>query len=71
MLGPGYSGYSQTGESAQLVEMLRELHPEMKTGAPRLKALKAQCDARAWLFEPRREQSALIDLLNELNWTSR
>jgi len=71
MLGPGYSGYFAPGDSAQLVEMLRELHPGNKSGAARLNALSAQCNARAHLFEPPREQSALVDLLNELNWTSR
>lgn len=71
MLGPGYSGYFEPGHSAQLVEMLRELHPGNQSGAARLDALNAQCNARAYLFEPPREQSALIDLLNELNWTSR
>ena len=71
MLGTGYSGYFAPGDSAQLVEMLRELHPRNDSGAPRLNALQAQCSARAYLFEPRREQSALIDLLNELNWTLR
>jgi putative glycosyltransferase (TIGR04348 family) len=70
MLGPGYAGYFKPGDSAQLVEMLREAHPRIKSGALRLQALKAQCDARAHLFEPRREQSALIDLLNEFNWIS-
>ena len=71
MLGTGYSGYFAPGDSAQLVEMLRELHPRNDSGAHRLNALQAQCSARAYLFEPRREQSALIDLLNELNWTLR
>jgi len=71
MLGTDYSGYFEPGDSAQLVEMLRELHPRNDSSAPRLNALKAQCNARAHLFDPRREQSALIDLLNELNWTSR
>ena len=70
MLGPDYAGYFKPGDSAQLVEMLREAHPRIKSGALRLQALKAQCDARAHLFEPRREQSALIDLLNEFNWIS-
>ena len=70
MLGSDYAGYFEPGDSAQLAELLRQVHPGTQSGVFRLSALKAQCDARAHLFEPRRERASLIDILNELNWTS-
>ena len=70
MLGVDYSGYFEPGDVAQLVQMLRNAAPGSDSGASWLHALQAQCDARAHLFEPLREQAALLDLMNELNWIS-
>ena len=68
MLGLDYSGYFEPGDVAQLVQMLRDAAPGSDSGAPWLHALQAQCDARAHLFEPSREQTALLDLMDEFNW---
>jgi putative glycosyltransferase (TIGR04348 family) len=68
MLGLDYLGYFEPGDAAQLVQRLRGAAPGTDSGASWLAALQAQCDARAHLFEPAREQTALLDLMNEFNW---
>lgn len=61
MLGRDYAGYFAVGDAAGLAQALREArHPQ------RLQQLMAQCALRAPLFAPQAEQSALLQLINEV-----
>ena len=62
LLGEGYTGYFPVGNDlalASLLESARDL-PGMLGG------LKAECDARAPLFEPARERAAVLALVASL-----
>lgn len=62
LLGPDYTGYFPVGNDlalASLLESARDL-PGMLAG------LKAECDARAPLFEPARERAAVLSLVASL-----
>jgi putative glycosyltransferase (TIGR04348 family) len=62
LLGPDYTGYFPVGNDlalASLLESARDL-PGMLAG------LKAECDARAPLFEPARERAAVQSLVASL-----
>ena len=60
MLGADYAGYFALGDDAQLAALLRRCAAE----ADFLALLQRQCRARAYLFEPRKEQRLVINLLN-------
>ena len=59
MLGAHYAGYFALGDVAQLAALLRRCAAE----ADFLALLQRQCQARAYLFEPREEQRLVINLL--------
>lgn len=62
MLGPGYDGYFQVGQPEELARLVTRCY-----GEPGLiTRLAQQCRARAPLFTPARERSALHALLREL-----
>ncbi|MEP7303430.1 MAG: selenoneine biosynthesis selenosugar synthase SenB [Caldimonas sp.] len=56
LLGADYGGYFPVGDSAALAAALRRLRDEPAA----LDALRAQCRARAPLFEPARERDSLL-----------
>jgi putative glycosyltransferase (TIGR04348 family) len=60
MLGADYDGYFALGDAAQLAALLRRCASD----ADFLALLQKQCQARAYLFEPREEQRLVINLLN-------
>jgi putative glycosyltransferase (TIGR04348 family) len=62
MLGDDYAGYFPVGDSQTLAQLIeRALHePGFYT------MLKTQCAARAPLFAPQREQSALLQMVDNL-----
>jgi putative glycosyltransferase (TIGR04348 family) len=60
MLGAGYAGYFALGDAAQLAALLRRCASD----ADFLALLQRQCQARAYLFEPREEQRLVIDLID-------
>ena len=62
MLGADYGGYFEPGDAQGLVTLLQRCRDR----PPILAALRAQCDARAPLFEPRTERTTLLALLGEL-----
>ncbi len=62
MLGAGYAGYFEPGDAAGLCKLLQRCRDD---GAM-LAALRAQCAARAPLFEPARERATLRELLGQL-----
>ena len=68
MLGVGYAGYFEPGDTAGLVRLLRTCRKDL--GKPRglLARLQSQCEARAALFEPAAEKAALLQALAELPW---
>lgn len=66
MLGAGYGGYFPPGDAAALAALLRDCRRDIAADTGKLAALQAQCSARAPLFEPAAERSALLSLLNEL-----
>jgi putative glycosyltransferase (TIGR04348 family) len=62
MLGTDYAGYFPQGDSETLARMIdRSL-----TDPAFYSRLKAQCDARAYLFSPQREQAAVLQLVDNL-----
>ncbi len=62
MLGTNYSGYFAVGDDAALAELL--LHCRDDTAF--LPLLRQQCEARAPLFQPMREQKLLLELVKTL-----
>ncbi|MGE5652149.1 selenoneine biosynthesis selenosugar synthase SenB [Noviherbaspirillum sp. UKPF54] len=62
MLGDDYSGYFPLGDSTALARLIDRAVSEPAYYAQ----LLAQCDARAGLFAPEREQAALLQLLDNL-----
>ncbi|MDO8248143.1 MAG: selenoneine biosynthesis selenosugar synthase SenB [Rhodoferax sp.] len=62
MLGPDYAGYFPLGDDAALAALLRRCRDD----ADFLPLLRQQCEARAPLFEPQREQTLLRQLVAEL-----
>ncbi len=62
MLGPDYAGYFPLGDAAALAALI-----ERSVADPAFHArLKAQCAARAALFDPAAEQAAVLDLVDNL-----
>lgn len=66
MLGDGYRGYFEPGDTAGLAALLRDCRRGIDSPGGRLADLAAQCALRAPLFDPRREQAALLGVLAEL-----
>ena len=62
MLGPHYAGYFALGDDAALAKLLRRCRDD----AAFLPLLRQQCEARAPLFEPAREQQLLLQLVKTL-----
>ncbi len=62
MLGPDYAGYFALGDDGALAELLRRSRDD----ADFLPLLRQQCEARAPLFEPQREQALLRALVAQL-----
>ena len=62
MLGPHYSGYFELGDDAALAKLLLRCRDD----ATFLPLLRQQCEARAPLFEPAREQQLLLQLVKTL-----
>ncbi|HEY1227706.1 MAG TPA: selenoneine biosynthesis selenosugar synthase SenB [Ramlibacter sp.] len=71
MLGPGYEGYFEVGDAAGLAALLLRCRsdqapaPDDPAGTL-LGRLRAQCEARAPLFDPARERDALLHLVHDL-----
>lgn len=59
MLGPDYAGYFRLGDDAQLAALVQRCAAEPDF----LALLQRQCSQRAYLFEPQREKSLVINLL--------
>lgn len=71
MLGTDYDGYFPPGDAAALARLLEQCRTEQAEGrddpaATLLGRLRAQCDARAALFDPQAEQRALLHLVQDL-----
>lgn len=69
MLGQAYDGYFDDDDPVGLVRLLRRCRLDQTGGADPAGVtgrLHAQCQARAGLFSPEAERSALIQLVNEL-----
>jgi putative glycosyltransferase (TIGR04348 family) len=62
MLGDDYAGYFPVGDSRALARMIDRAADDHAFYA----RLQAQCNARAPLFSPRREQAALLQLMDNL-----
>lgn len=62
MLGPHYAGYFALGDDAALAALLQRCRDEPDF----LPLLRQQCQARAPLFEPQREQALLRQLVTRL-----
>ena len=62
MLGPGYRGYFAPGDAGGRSVLLQRCRGD----AAMLQALRSQCDQRAPLFEPAREQATLNGVVAEL-----
>ena len=62
MLGEDYAGYFEWGDAQGLADLLTRCRDD----AGFLANLRAQCEARAPLFQPAKEQAALIDLIKTL-----
>lgn len=62
MLGEDYAGYFPQGDSLALARLIDQAATDTVFYA----RLQAQCDARAPLFAPQREQAALIQLVDNL-----
>nr|MDP2191371.1 selenoneine biosynthesis selenosugar synthase SenB [Rhodoferax sp.] len=62
MLGPHYAGYFDLGDDAALEALLQRCRDD----ADFLPLLRHQCEARAPLFEPQREQALLRQLVTTL-----
>jgi putative glycosyltransferase (TIGR04348 family) len=71
MLGAGYEGYFEVGDAAGLARLLAQCRSEQLEHADDpartlLGRLRAQCDARAALFDPETERRALLHLVQDL-----
>jgi glycosyltransferase involved in cell wall biosynthesis len=66
MLGADYEGYFEWGNAAQLAQLLRECRRTQVDENGLLARLGRQCAARAVLFEPAKEQGALMTLMQAL-----
>ena len=62
MLGRDYRGYFEPGDAAGLARQLQRLRDDPAM----LQGLRAQCDERAPLFEPAREQATLKSVIAQL-----
>lgn len=62
MLGPDYAGYFPLGDDQALADLLRRCRDD----ADFLALLRRQCETRAPLFEPEREQTLLRQLVANL-----
>jgi glycosyltransferase involved in cell wall biosynthesis len=62
MLGDDYAGYFAMGDSDALARMIDRAQTDPAFYA----RLQTQCNARAALFAPAREQAALLQLLDNL-----
>ncbi|MDB5823927.1 MAG: family glycosyltransferase [Herminiimonas sp.] len=62
MLGEDYGGYFPAGDSAALAALISKAAQEPNF----LQRLRAQCDARATLFTPEREQASLLRLIDNV-----
>jgi putative glycosyltransferase (TIGR04348 family) len=62
MLGDDYAGYFAWGDAQGLADLLTRCRDD----AAFLAHLRAQCEARAHLFHPAKEQAALINLIKTL-----
>jgi glycosyltransferase involved in cell wall biosynthesis len=60
MLGEDYAGYFPVGDSAALAALIRRAAQQPDF----LRLLRTQCDARAPLFTPEREQTSLLRLID-------
>lgn len=67
MLGADYAGYFEPGDTEGLASLMERCRDQPAI----LEDLCRQCDARAPLFEPKREQATLITLLDDLLEKSR
>ena len=61
MLGAGYGGYFPPGDAQGLAAWLEQV----RDAPAMLKALAAQCEARAPLFDPARERATLRQILRQ------
>lgn len=66
MLGASYPGYFPLGDAQALAQRLRQCREGMDSAQGMLARLQAECEHRAALFDPRAEQQALLDLLDDL-----
>lgn len=66
MLGDDYAGYFAAGDSDALAQLIVRAQADPGFHA----RLRAQCEARAALFSPAREQAALLQLLDNLPTTA-
>lgn len=71
MLGQDYEGYFEVGDAAGLAALLLQCRADQAMGqddpaATLLGRLRAQCEARAPLFDPARERDALLHLVHHL-----
>lgn len=71
MLGADYEGYFEPGDAAGLAALLRQCRADQAPGQDDpartlLGRLRAQCEARAPLFDPARERDALLHLVHDL-----
>ena len=62
MLGEDYAGYFAWGDAQALADLLARCRDDTAY----LAHLRAQCEARAPLFQPAKEQAALINLIQIL-----
>jgi len=66
MLGTGYAGYFRWGDAEALAALILRCHESRADGDDLLQTLAAQCRARAPLFEPQTERSAVRGLVDAL-----
>jgi putative glycosyltransferase (TIGR04348 family) len=66
MLGEDYAGYFRAGDSRALARLM----DRSVTDAAFYQQLRTQCAARALLFSPEREKTALLDLMDNVLNTS-
>lgn len=71
MLGHDYEGYFEVGDAAGLAALLVRCRADQASveddpAATLLGRLRAQCEARASLFDPARERDALLHLVHHL-----
>jgi glycosyltransferase involved in cell wall biosynthesis len=62
MLGEDYAGFFTVGDAVELASLLERFRDDSSFAAK----LRAQCGRRAHLFEPARERSGLITIVQEL-----